>query len=149
MTPRTSSRPSSRATTQTGTTSRSARATRVADDVEPVGGRVEQGAQAAALVQPRASLPSSQSVNPDDHEDDDRPAVGLRAQQQPQEQRDAEQPQHREGVRQGPDAVGQVLAVDHRRRSATGSPGAGRGRAADGPFDDVTAPPAPAHRARG
>ena len=72
-------------------------------------------------------------------QDDERPAVGLRAEQQPQEQRDAEQPQHRQRVGQGPDAVGQLLAVDDRRASSDGN------GAADGPFDDVTAPSSPLH----
>ena len=83
-------------------------------------------------------------MKPGDHEDDDRPAVGLRAQQQPQEQRHAEQPQHRQGVGQGPDAVRQRLPVGHRRaiRPATGD---GTGAAADGPFDDVTTPSSPLH----
>ena len=61
--------------------------------------------------------------------------------QQPEEHRDAEQPQHREGVGQGPDPVGQVLAVHDRRAIRRRD----RERAADGPFDDVTAPPARLH----
>ena len=74
------------------------------------------------------------------------PAVLLGAEQQPEEHRDAEQPQHRQRVREGPHPVGQVLAVhDSRaRRSRRGT-----GTAADGPFDDVTLLQPAAHRARG
>ena len=128
MTPSTSSRPSSRATTHTGTMSRMRQGHERADDVEPVGGRVEQRAEPAALVQPPGQLAVEPVGEARDHEDDQRPAVLLRPEQQPEEQRDAEQPQHRQGVGQGPDPVGQLLAV-----AATAAGSRRTGTAADGP----------------
>ena len=59
-------------------------------DVEPVGERVEQLAEAADLVEPAGQEPVDPVGGAADREHHDRPPVGVRAEQQVQEQRYAE-----------------------------------------------------------
>ena len=72
------------------------------EDVEPVGHRVEDLAQHRLLVE-LAREPAVEVVGEaGDHQQRQRPRVLLGAQHEPEEERDAEQPQEAQGVRKGP-----------------------------------------------
>ena len=80
------------------------------EDVEPVGRRVEEPAEAADLVPAPGELAVQIVADTAQREHEQRPAVALgaselRPQDQPQEQRHADQASHAEDVRDGEDPV--------------------------------------------
>ena len=87
-------------------------------DVEPIGDRIEDLAELRRLVEGSGEIAVEVVGEPRHHQDDERPAVVLRDQHQPQEQRHAEEPSNAEDVRQGEDAVGD----DNRPLSHTSLP---------------------------
>ena len=102
-----------------GTTSRTASAAchQRGEDVEPVDGGVEQRPEHRVLVHRRASLPSEPVGDAPDHQHDERPAVGVGAEQQPEEQRHPGQPEQAQQVRHREHAPGR-----HRCREVARAP---------------------------
>src|SRR5664279_104632 len=75
-------------------------------DVEPVGGRVQKLAEAAGLGEPTGDDPVEVVGDTGEQEHGQRPTVGMRPQDEPQEDGDAEQPKRAQRVRDCEDAIG-------------------------------------------
>ena len=93
------------------------------EDVEPVGDRVEDLAQRGALVEPAGEVAVEVVGDPGDHQQDQGPAVGLGAQDQPQEHGARRQPDHAEQVGHGPHARRACERVGHGAPAIRGSIG--------------------------
>ena len=85
------------------------------EDVEPVGDRVEDLAELRGLVELAGEVAVEVVGDAREHQQDQRPAVGLGPEDQPQEERDAGQPDHAEQVGHGPHAAGARWVVLHCR----------------------------------
>ena len=80
---------------------------------EPIGERIEQGAEAADLAGGSGDLAVEIVGEPADHQQDDRPDVGMGHEDQPEEHRNTEQSCKGEQVGDREDAVGLNLCLLH------------------------------------
>ena len=102
------SRPTTITTSHHGTISRKRQSDQDRKDVEPVGDRVEH------LPEPRGLVPGPRQVavqpvgEPAERENEHGQTIGLRAQNQPQHEGSAGQPQEAQHIGQGPHPIGVV-----------------------------------------
>ena len=80
-------------------------------DVEPIDQRIEQGTQRRSLIESPGQVSIEPIGYPRDHKDDEGPAVTARAEHEPEEQRNAEKPEHAQCIRDRPHAARHDVSV--------------------------------------